>query len=194
VSGGWSPALHLASQAGGKAKWERRDLQAFLPPQPTQNWVAARAHSTGAFSTGTADRHRLGLRARSRRRVGTPMTRCRDAEAGTFLTPIAASPGASRSRPRARPSSIFQHDVTADDVRLAHQEGFVSVEHLKRYTTLGMATDQGKTSNVPGLAIMAEALGKAIPEVGTTRFRPPYAPCRSVRLPPNATAISSPTG
>src|SRR5690606_34192980 len=70
----------------------------------------------------------------------------------------------------------LQHDVTADDVRLAHQEGFVSVEHLKRYTTLGMATDQGKTSNVPGLAIMAETTGKAIPEVGTTRFRPPYAP------------------
>ena len=70
----------------------------------------------------------------------------------------------------------FQHDVTADDVRLAHREGFVSVEHLKRYTTLGMATDQGKTSNVPGLAIMAEALGKPIPEVGTTRFRPPFAP------------------
>ena len=66
--------------------------------------------------------------------------------------------------------------MTADDIRLAHREGFVSVEHLKRYTTLGMATDQGKTSNIPGLAIMAEALGKSIPEVGTTRFRPPFAP------------------
>ena len=70
----------------------------------------------------------------------------------------------------------FQHDVTADDVRLAHREGFVSVEHLKRYTTLGMATDQGKTSNVPGLAIMAAAQGVAIEDVGTTRFRPPFAP------------------
>ncbi|MEL6437387.1 MAG: sarcosine oxidase subunit alpha family protein, partial [Pseudomonadota bacterium] len=68
----------------------------------------------------------------------------------------------------------FQHDVTADDVRLAHREGFVSVEHLKRYTTLGMATDQGKTSNVPGLAIMADARGMSITETGTTRFRPPY--------------------
>ena len=70
----------------------------------------------------------------------------------------------------------FQHDVTAEDVRLAHREGFVSVEHLKRYTTLGMATDQGKTSNMAGLAIMAEALGKPIPDVGTTRFRPPFSP------------------
>ena len=70
----------------------------------------------------------------------------------------------------------LQHDVTAEDVRLAHREGFVSVEHLKRYTTLGMATDQGKTSNVTGLAIMAAASDKAIADTGTTRFRPPYTP------------------
>jgi hypothetical protein len=70
----------------------------------------------------------------------------------------------------------FQHDVTGGDVRLAQQEGFVSVEHLKRYTTLGMATDQGKMGNVIGLALMADALGKDIPDVGTTRFRPPYTP------------------
>jgi sarcosine oxidase subunit alpha len=69
-----------------------------------------------------------------------------------------------------------QHDVTGDDVRLAHQEGFTSVEHLKRYTTLGMATDQGKMGNVIGLALMAEALGREVPAVGTTRFRPPYTP------------------
>ena len=64
----------------------------------------------------------------------------------------------------------------AEDVRLAHREGFVSVEHLKRYTTLGMATDQGKMGNIIGMALMAEALGKEIPEVGTTTFRPPYTP------------------
>ena len=69
-----------------------------------------------------------------------------------------------------------QNDVTAKDVKLAHQENFRSVEHLKRYTTLGMATDQGKTSNMGGLAIMAELAGKSIPEVGTTIFRPPYTP------------------
>ena len=69
-----------------------------------------------------------------------------------------------------------QHDVTTDDIRLAHQEGFVSVEHLKRYTTLGMATDGGKMGNIIGLALMAEALGREIPEVGTTTFRPPYTP------------------
>ena len=70
----------------------------------------------------------------------------------------------------------FQNDVTASDVALAALEGFESVEHLKRYTTLGMATDQGKTSNVQGLAIMAELTGRSIPETGTTIYRPPYVP------------------
>ncbi len=70
----------------------------------------------------------------------------------------------------------FQNDVTVADIRLAKQEGFIAVEHLKRYTTLGMATDQGKTANVAGLALMAEITGKTIPETGTTRVRPPYTP------------------
>ena len=70
----------------------------------------------------------------------------------------------------------FQNDVTASDIALAALEGFESVEHLKRYTTLGMATDQGKTSNVQGLAIMAELTGRSIPETGTTIYRPPYVP------------------
>jgi sarcosine oxidase subunit alpha len=70
----------------------------------------------------------------------------------------------------------LQNDVTTKDITQSHQEGFRSVEHLKRYTTLGMATDQGKTSNVLGLAVLAEASGKTIPETGTTIFRPPYTP------------------
>jgi sarcosine oxidase subunit alpha len=70
----------------------------------------------------------------------------------------------------------LQNDVTASDVRLAQREGFESVEHLKRYTTLGMAADQGKTSNLNGLTILAAARGLPIPAVGATRFRPPYNP------------------
>ena len=70
----------------------------------------------------------------------------------------------------------LQNDVTTKDIKQSHQEGFRSVEHLKRYTTMGMATDQGKTANVLGLAIMAETAGKSIPETGTTIFRPPYSP------------------
>jgi sarcosine oxidase subunit alpha len=70
----------------------------------------------------------------------------------------------------------FQNDVKVSDVQLAAQEGFQSVEHAKRYTTLGMATDQGKLSNINGLATLAGALNIPIPEVGTTTFRPPYTP------------------
>ena len=169
MSGGWSPAIHLASQAGARPQWDDA-RQAFLTPGPTANWVGAGAF-TGSFSTvaAIAEGHAAGLAAAG-------------AKSAPFELP-SVSPEACDPDPapvfeiRAKGKSFvdFQHDVTADDVRLAHREGFVSVEHLKRYTTLGMATDQGKTSNVPGLAIMASALGKPIPEVGTTRFRPPFS-------------------
>ena len=171
VSGGWSPAIHLASQAGERPVWDDR-LQCFLPPRPTENWVGCGAFG-GSFSTADA---------------------IREGEAAGMAA--AGAPGRAKTEPPVvegfagdpAPAPVFeikakgkafidlQHDVTADDVRLAHREGFVSVEHLKRYTTLGMATDQGKTSNVPGLAIMADAGGKPIEQVGTTRFRPPFAP------------------
>ncbi|RJT41944.1 sarcosine oxidase subunit alpha [Mesorhizobium waimense] len=169
MSGGWSPTIHLASQAGASAEWDAA-RQAFLPPRPTQKWVGAGAF-TGSFSTAEAiaEGRTAGLSAAGA--TGAP----------TALPVVEGAPGDPDPAPvfeiKAKGKSFvdFQHDVTAEDVRLAHREGFVSVEHLKRYTTLGMATDQGKSSNVPGLAIMAEALGKPIPEVGTTRFRPPYS-------------------
>ncbi|MCI5076195.1 2Fe-2S iron-sulfur cluster-binding protein [Oricola sp.] len=135
VSGGWSPVLHLASQAGTKPVWSDK-LQAFLPPEGDDHW-----HAVGSC-------------------------------AGEGIEPPA--PVFEIKAKGDKAFVDFQHDVTADDVRLAHREGFQSVEHLKRYTTLGMATDQGKTANVPGMAIMADALGKPIPDVGTTRFRPPF--------------------
>ncbi|TIP86960.1 MAG: sarcosine oxidase subunit alpha [Mesorhizobium sp.] len=174
MSGGWSPTIHLASQAGAKAEWNAA-RQAFLPPKPTQmwptqQWIGAGAF-TGSFSTAEAiaEGRAAGLSAAGG--TGTPAA----------LPVVEAAPGDPDPAPvfeiRADGKSFvdFQHDVTAEDVRLAHREGFISVEHLKRYTTLGMATDQGKSSNIPGLAIMAEALGKPIPEVGTTRFRPPFS-------------------
>lgn len=169
MSGGWSPAIHLASQAGARPQWDA-DKQAFLPPEPAGNWIGAGA-CTGSFSTvaAIAEGHAAGISAAG-------------LKASPFELPsVSPEPCDPDPAPvfeiRANGKSFvdFQHDVTAEDVRLAHREGFVSVEHLKRYTTLGMATDQGKTSNVPGLAIMADALGKPIPEVGTTRFRPPFS-------------------
>jgi heterotetrameric sarcosine oxidase alpha subunit len=170
VSGGWSPVIHLASQAGLKPEWNEA-LQAFLPPKPTQNWVGAGALN-GRFATAEALAEGLaaGLSA-----AGSPgrIASLPEVEAPAF-DPHPAPVFEIRAKGKAFVD--LQHDVTADDVRLAYKEGFVSVEHLKRYTTLGMATDQGKTSNVPGIAIMADALGKPILDVGTTRFRPPFAP------------------
>jgi len=169
MSGGWSPVIHLASQAGAKANWDER-LQAFLPPASDGNW-----HGAGAFDgmLTTAEALASGAAAGRAAVSGNPSKET----APTVETPALASPPAPLIEVKAPGKAFvdFQHDVTASDVRLAHREGFVSVEHLKRYTTLGMATDQGKTSNVPGLAIMADAAGKSIPEVGTTRFRPPFA-------------------
>ncbi|MFN3549422.1 MAG: sarcosine oxidase subunit alpha family protein, partial [Mesorhizobium sp.] len=169
VSGGWSPAIHLASQAGAKARWDET-LQAFLPPEPEAGWTGAggflghgstaAALADGAAAIGAAEAIELPVSdAPVLSAVPAPVFEIRD-----------------RDGRGSKAFVDFQHDVTAADVRLAHREGFVSVEHLKRYTTLGMATDQGKTSNLPGLAIMADARGMSIDEVGTTRFRPPFAP------------------
>ncbi len=170
VSGGWSPSVHLASQAGARPVWDDAK-QAFVPPESAGRWRGAGAF-TGAFSTAEALASGLaaGRAARGEKRAG------HDAPAVDQAT-LDGIPAAVFEIPAKGKAFVdFQHDVTADDVRLAHREGFVSVEHLKRYTTLGMATDQGKTSNVTGLAIMAEASGTSIPEVGTTRFRPPFSP------------------
>src|SRR5215813_9719269 len=88
----------------------------------------------------------------------------------------AATPLWQVTRSKGKAFVDFQNDVTADDVALAEREGFRSVEHLKRYTTLGMATDQGKLSNVNGLAMMAALTGRTIPGTGTTSYRPPCTP------------------
>ncbi len=176
VSGGWSPAIHLTSQFGGQPEWSD-ELQAFLPGKPTRNWRGAGA-TVGAFGlentfisaakAAEAALEDLGLE--------TKPALIPEIDGNNFNLAPAAVFEIRREIKRGKSFVDLQHDVTAEDVRLAHREGFVSVEHLKRYTTLGMATDQGKTSNVTGLAIMADARGEKIPDVGTTRFRPPYTP------------------
>ncbi len=170
VSGGWSPAVHLHSQAGGKLRWDA-DLAAFVP-------AAARAgqHLAGGITGGAdlaaclAEGHAAGMAAVGR---GTDLAAPRTdaAEPATPLRPYWRVPVRA-----ARQWVDFQNDVTAKDIALAARENYRSVEHLKRYTTLGMATDQGKTSNVNGLAILAEETGRAVPAVGTTTFRPPFTP------------------
>jgi sarcosine oxidase subunit alpha len=173
ISGGWSPAVHLFSQSGGKLRWDD-DLAAFVPsaPQPAQ-YLAGSLQGNMTLAAALASGHRAGLAA------AAALDRHID-----LAVPRAAEE-VSPARPRAlwflplphtRQWIDFQNDVTVADVALAARENYASVEHLKRYTLLGMANDQGKTSNMNGLAALAQFTGRAIPEVGTTTFRPPFTP------------------
>ncbi|MBZ9865260.1 sarcosine oxidase subunit alpha [Mesorhizobium sp. CA15] len=171
VSGGWNPAVGLTSYHRGRPKW-RDDIAAFVPEGAPPGMVAAGA-ANGAFGLGACLREGFEAGAAAARDAGRsgnigsmPVA---DDEAFS-ITPLWHVAGKGKA------FVDQQHDVTASDVELAQREGFQSVEHLKRYTTLGMATDQGKTSNVAGLAIMAAVSGKSIPETGTTIYRPPYVP------------------
>ena len=167
-SGGWSPVVNLLSHRGNKPEWNA-DLACFLPGQTSEN-----IHMAGsAAGIWDSDACEASGKAAAYKAMGKKI---KSPAPGGWKTPI--RPLYEIQVPGRKTKSFvdFQHDVTASDIRLAHQEGFVSVEHMKRYTTLGMATDQGKMGNIIGLALMAEALGKDIPEVGTTRFRPPYTP------------------
>ncbi|MBB4398501.1 sarcosine oxidase subunit alpha family protein [Bradyrhizobium sp. ERR14] len=172
VSNAWNPTLHLTSHQNGRPVWEE-SIQAFVPGAlPPGLAVAGSAAGRFTLAQALQDGTKLG----------------REAAIDTGFTPAAAGsvpatdPETNDLKPiwRVKGSGKafvdLQNDVTDKDVELAAREGYRSVEHLKRYTTLGMATEQGKTSNLAGLAIMAEQTGRTIPETGTTTFRPPYTP------------------
>ena len=172
VSGGWNPNVQLTCHLRGRPEWDA-DLAAFVPGRDLPQGMSVAGAAKGAFSTAAALASGaegavaaladLGVKARAAKlpeAEDTPVN----------LAPFWYVKGAARAW------IDQQNDVTVKDVKLAHQEGYRSVEHLKRYTTLGMATDQGKTANMGGLAVMAEMTGKSIPETGTTIFRPPYTP------------------
>lgn len=173
VSGGWNPNVHMTCHQRGRPEWDA-NIAAFVPGKdgPVGLYVAGAANgvfsTAGALDTGCkmaqAALDDLGIKANLPK-----MPKSDDA-------PLNIKPFWHVAASKGRAWLDQQNDVTVKDVKLAHQENFQSVEHLKRYTTLGMATDQGKTSNISGLAIMAELAGKDIPEVGTTIFRPPYTP------------------
>ena len=174
VSGGWSPVVHLMSHRGVRPVWN--DEQACFVAPPTDEPIHVAGSAAAIWNTEDCFNSGLSVGATVVKAMGGS-TRGKSApEAGGWANPIRPVYEV-RVNGRHHKSIVDpQHDVTTDDVRLAHREGFVSVEHLKRYTTLGMATDGGKVGNIIGLALMAEALGKEIPEVGTTTFRPPYTP------------------
>ena len=172
MSGGWTPAVHLFSQSRGKLVF-RTEIDAFVPGTSVQAERSAGAcKGTYDLAAILAEGWAAGADA-----AGVPSAR---AFAAAPATPMGFRP--ARVLPTdADPKKVrafldFQNDVTAKDIGLAVREGFESVEHVKRYTTNGMATDQGKTSNMAALGLISEILAKDIPQVGTTTFRPPYTP------------------
>ncbi|RWM24726.1 sarcosine oxidase subunit alpha family protein [Mesorhizobium sp.] len=172
VSGGWNPNVHLASHHRGRPVWNE-PLQAFLPGEDGPLGLIPAGAAAGNFPTAGALRSgaRAGQRAMDELGIAASLPELPRAEGADYtVAPVFHIPGKKRAW------VDFQNDVTVKDIKLAHAENMRPVEHLKRYTTLGMATDQGKTANVTGLAVMAELTGTTIPETGTTIFRPPYTP------------------
>lgn len=176
VSAGWVPRVHLASQGGGPPVYSEA-IHAFLPGEPREHWIAAGA-LLGSFDSDTAvaEGTRAGSEAAAALGFGSAEAARNSSRPLRPSGPSASQLPLFEIAGKGKAFVDLQNDVTASDVRLAQREGFESVEHLKRYTTLGMATDQGKTSNLNGLTILAKARGVPVPAVGTTRFRPPYNP------------------
>ncbi len=178
-SGGWTPTVHLFSQAKGKLTWDE-ERQLFRPGTPGQPGQRSAGACNGTFGLDAilAEGHDSGRTAAAELGFTAAAGDAPGAEGHDFL-PLRRLWLIPSDKPLGHKGKHFvdqQNDVTAADLKLAMREGFRSVEHVKRYTTTGMATDQGKTSNVNALTLVAETLAKPVPEVGTTTFRPPYAP------------------
>ncbi|MCW1950990.1 MAG: sarcosine oxidase subunit alpha family protein, partial [Octadecabacter sp.] len=186
MSGGWSPVVHLWSHCGGKLIWD--EAQSHFRPDPTRpplgadgvGFVTTAGIAHGAMTTRDclANGHDAGAKAAA---LAGATGKSGKAPKGDALeeAPMEAvwmMPQGAGYKLRSKMWLDYQNDVKVSDVQLAAQEGYESVEHTKRYTTLGMATDQGKLSNINGLAVLSNALGQEIPATGTTTFRPPYTP------------------
>ncbi|MCC5954481.1 MAG: sarcosine oxidase subunit alpha family protein [Natronohydrobacter sp.] len=172
VSGGWNPNVAMTCHQRGRPAWDD-SIAAFIPAGDLPQGMTIAGAAEGQFSTHAALAGGATKAAQALNDLGITTTKPdlpQAEDAPTKITPFWHVRGDKRAW------LDFQNDVTVKDVKLAHQEGFRSVEHLKRYTTLGMATDQGKTSNMGGLAVMAELTGQTIAQTGTTMFRPPYTP------------------
>ncbi|PZX44617.1 sarcosine oxidase subunit alpha [Roseinatronobacter thiooxidans] len=184
MSGGWSPVVHLWSHCGGKLLWD--EVGNFFRPDPDRpplgadgaGFVHACGSAAGAMGAVLAEAHATALKAaQALRAASTPPAPADDRVADAApMEAVWMMPRNAEYDLRMKMWLDFQNDVKVADVQLAAREGFQSVEHAKRYTTLGMATDQGKLSNINGLAILSDALGQPIPATGTTTFRPPYTP------------------
>ena len=172
MSGGWNPTVHLTCHMNGRPTW-RPDIQAFVPTDGSVPNMTAAGACNGVFSTqgcltAGVDAAQAALSALGKKTADVEMPKAEDAPYN--MSPLWAVAGKGRAW------LDFQNDVSVKDVKQAAVENFKSVEHMKRYTTQGMATDQGKNSNVGALAVLADATGRGIPDTGTTTFRPPYTP------------------
>jgi len=181
MSGGWSPAVHLTSHGGIKPRY-REDIAAFVPGGYAAGQFGAGA-LTGSFTLTAAIDEGIEAGRSAAFHSGHDRPARKPIPPAPEVASALAADGygieAIWQLPDGRSAKAFvdfQNDVTVKDLNIAHQEGYRSVEHLKRYTTLGMGTDQGKTSNINALAIMAGLRGVEIPAAGTTTFRPPFTP------------------
>ena len=183
MSGGWSPVVHLWSHCGGKLVWDKANAHfrpdAARPPitHDGSAMVIAAGTANGAMqadavladATAAGIAAAVGFNAKAVAPVATAVVEA-------AMEPVWIMPQGAGHKLKSKMWLDYQNDVKVSDVQLAAREGYESVEHTKRYTTLGMATDQGKLSNINGLAVLAGALNTDIPMVGTTTFRPPYTP------------------
>ena len=180
MSGGWNPALHLWCHNGGKIKFDDT-LQSFRPDRHDDPIAAVGAANgtfglqetlTEAYGAGEAAAKAALPKSKSAKLKAPKAEQSSQAP----LESLWFAPATGKYNEGNKHFIDYQNDVTAADLELAQREGYESVEHTKRYTTFGMATDQGKTSNLNGLGVLSEATGKTIPEIGVTTFRPPYTP------------------
>ena len=176
VSGNWTPSVHLSSQSGNKLKFNEK-ISAFIPNQSCQN-ESSIGSANGSFTLKQSleDGFNKGYELSNnitRKNSKSPTPTSNERNYGQhdkfWCMPLPKNKHYKRF-------VDFQNDVAVSDIELAVREGFRSIEHVKRYTTLGMATDQGKTSNLNGLQLVSNIEDKIIPEVGHTTFRPPYTP------------------
>ena len=172
MSGGWNPTVHLTCHMNGRPNWHG-GIHSFVPVPGAIPGLEAVGACNGAFSTHRAfvEGAEAALRALGELGVKAKKSVMPESEDAPYrIAPLWAVEGKGRAW------LDFQNDVTVKDVRGAAQENFRSVEHMKRYTTQGMAPDQGKNSNVAALAVLADATGREIEDTGTTTFRPPFVP------------------
>ena len=176
VSGGLNPAVHLYSQAPGSVRYD--DTLACFVPDRCRQAVEVAGALNARFSVAAAVSDGAAAAQRTLEALGLSCPAIPAVAASNELNiqPLWSVQSLLGESLPGKHFVDYQNDVTESDIRLASREGFRSVEHAKRYTTNGMATDQGKTSNVLALSILADSLGKPIAEVGTTTFRPPFTP------------------